>query len=65
LSELLRTYQNVVSQQLRDFGGHLAKFMGDGVMAYFGWPQASEDAVERALRASLEIIAAVAKIRTA
>jgi class 3 adenylate cyclase len=64
LSELLRIYQNVVSQQLRDFGGHLAKFMGDGVMAYFGWPQASEDAVERALRASLEIITAVTKIRT-
>ena len=39
--------------------GHVAKFLGDGVLAYFGWPQASEDAAERAVRAGLAVASAV------
>jgi class 3 adenylate cyclase len=64
MSEVLRAYQDAVSAELRKFGGHLAKFMGDGVLAYFGWPQASEDAAERALRAGLGIVEAVARIKS-
>ena len=40
----------------RRFEGHVAKFMGDGVLAYFGWPQAHEDEAERAVRAGLAIV---------
>ena len=38
------------------WGGHVAKYMGDGVLAYFGWPQAHEDEAERAVRAGLELV---------
>ena len=41
------------------FEGHVAKFMGDGVLAYFGWPRAHEDEAERAVRAGLAVAAAV------
>ena len=44
--------------------GHVAKFMGDGVLAYFGWPRAHEDEAERAVRAGLAIAAAVARLAT-
>jgi len=64
MSQVLRAYQDAVSAELRKYGGHLAKFMGDGVLAYFGWPQASEDAAERALRAGLGIVEAVARIES-
>ena len=41
------------------WGGHVAKYMGDGVLAYFGWPQAHEDDAERAVRAGLELVEAL------
>jgi class 3 adenylate cyclase len=41
------------------FGGFLAKYMGDGALVYFGYPQAHEDDAERAVRAGLELVAAV------
>ena len=44
------------------FEGHVAKFMGDGVLAYFGWPRSHEDEAERAVRAGLAIVAAVARL---
>ena len=44
------------------FEGHVAKFMGDGVLAYFGWPRAHEDEAERAVRAGLATTAAVARL---
>ena len=43
------------------WGGHVAKYMGDGVLAYFGWPQAHEDDAERAVRAGLALVEAVAR----
>ena len=46
------------------FGGFVAKYMGDGVLVYFGYPQAHEDDAERAVRAGLELIAAVAGLKT-
>jgi hypothetical protein len=45
------------------FEGHVAKYMGDGVLAYFGWPQAHEDDGERAIRAGLAIVDAVRGLR--
>ena len=45
------------------FGGFVAKYMGDGVLVYFGYPQAHEDDAERAVRAGLELIAAVAALK--
>ena len=48
---------------MQRFGGFVAKYMGDGVLIYFGYPQAHEDDAERAVRAGLEIVAAVAGLK--
>ncbi len=55
----IRIYQNAVAGEILRFEGHIAKFMGDGVLAYFGWPQAHEDDAERAVRAGLALARAV------
>jgi class 3 adenylate cyclase/predicted ATPase len=55
MSGIIRSYQNAVAGEIARFEGHVAKFMGDGVLAYFGWPQAHEDDAERAVRAGLSI----------
>ena len=62
MGALLRLYQNTVAGEITRLEGHVAKFMGDGVLAYFGWPAAHEDEAERAVRAALAIGAAVAAI---
>src|SRR5262245_20363740 len=62
MGEVIRAYQNAVAGEITRFEGHVAKFMGDGVLAYFGWPKVHEDEAERAVRAGLAIIAAVAKL---
>ncbi len=59
MREVLRGYQSAVTGELQRMEGHVAKFMGDGVLAYFGWPVAREDAAERAVRAALSVCAAV------
>ena len=46
MRETLTAYQNTVAGEIARFDGHLAKFMGDGVLAYFGWPRAHEDEAE-------------------
>jgi class 3 adenylate cyclase/predicted ATPase len=61
---VLHEYQNSVSGEIARFAGHVAKFMGDGVLCYFGWPTAHEDAAERAVRAGLAIVEAVAGLAT-
>jgi class 3 adenylate cyclase len=48
---------------VRRFGGFIAKYMGDGVLVYFGYPQAHEDDAERAVRAGLELVAAVSDLK--
>jgi class 3 adenylate cyclase/tetratricopeptide (TPR) repeat protein len=63
LREVLRSYQNEVTRAIVRYGGHVAKYLGDGVMAYFGWPSAYEDHAERAIRAGLEALAAVQSLR--
>lgn len=60
MGELLRAYQQAVVREIASFEGHVAKFMGDGVLAYFGWPRAHEDEAERSVRAGLAIVQAVA-----
>src|SRR6516162_4358973 len=58
LREELRGYQNAVSTVVARYDGFVAKFMGDGVLVYFGYPRAHEDDAERAVRAGLECSAA-------
>ena len=62
MREVLRDYQNAVAGEITRYEGHVAKFMGDGVLAYFGWPRAHEDEAERAVRAGLAVSAAVARL---
>jgi class 3 adenylate cyclase len=62
LSEIIRTYHRTVADAIGRFDGYVAKYMGDGVLTYFGYPQAHEDDAERAVRAGLAVIEAVARL---
>jgi class 3 adenylate cyclase len=64
LREIISAYQNCVADAVHRFGGFVAKYMGDGVLVYFGYPQAHEDDAERAVRAGLELIAAIINLKT-
>jgi class 3 adenylate cyclase len=64
MRELIRTYQNTVAGEISRFEGHIAQFLGDGVLAYFGWPRAHEDDAERAVRAGLAVTAAASRLIT-
>jgi class 3 adenylate cyclase/predicted ATPase len=64
LREVISAYQKCVTETVQRFDGFVAKYMGDGVLVYFGYPQAHEDDAERAVRAGLELIAAVADLKT-
>ncbi|HEX2725445.1 MAG TPA: AAA family ATPase, partial [Beijerinckiaceae bacterium] len=60
LREIVNAYHLCVAKTVARYHGYIARTMGDGVMAYFGYPQAREDDVERAVRASLALVEAVA-----
>ena len=62
LREVISAYQKCVAETVRRFDGFVAKYMGDGVLIYFGYPQAHEDDAERAVRAGLELIGAVSAL---
>jgi class 3 adenylate cyclase len=64
LRVVMRAYQNASEAAVTRSGGHVAKFLGDGVLAYFGWPFAHEDAAERAIRAGLEVVDVVPRLVT-
>ena len=64
LREVISAYQRCVTEAVRRFDRFLAKYMGDGVLVYFGYPKAHEDDAERAIRAGLELIAAVTGLET-
>ena len=64
LREVISAYQKCVTETVGRFGGFVAKYMGDGVLVYFGYPQAHEDDAERAVRAGLELIATVTSLKT-
>jgi class 3 adenylate cyclase len=59
LREVISAYQTCVAETVRRFGGFVAKYMGDGVLIYFGYPEAHEDDGERAVRAGLELVTAI------
>ena len=62
LGEIVRIYQDNCADIVSRYEGYVARYMGDGILAYFGYPQAHEDDAEHALRAGLEIIKTVAKL---
>src|SRR5207302_4841424 len=62
LRELIGDYHRAVSESVGRFDGFVAKYMGDGVLIYFGYPRAHEDDAERAVRAGLAVIEAVGKL---
>ena len=61
LSAVIQAYQERVNEIAARYGGFIARYLGDGVLIYFGWPQKREDDPERAVRAALDIIAAMGK----
>jgi class 3 adenylate cyclase/tetratricopeptide (TPR) repeat protein len=63
LREVISAYQKCVAETVQRFGGFVAKYMGDGVLIYFGYPKANEDDAERAVHAGLESIAAVTGLK--
>ena len=64
LRDVISAYQKCVADSVQRFGGFLAKYMGDGVLVYFGYPQAHEDDAERAVRAGLELVSAATELDT-
>lgn len=56
---VIRTYRDICDEEIRRYGGHIARLIGDGLLAYFGVPQAHENDPERAVRASLAVAAAI------
>jgi class 3 adenylate cyclase len=64
LRDVIASYQKCVAETVVRFGGFVAKYMGDGVLVYFGYPQAHEDDAQRAVRAGLELITAVTALQT-
>ncbi len=64
MGRVIRAYQDTCTKVIERWGGHVAKYMGDGVLAYFGWPQAHEDEAERAVRSGLAMIETLAELET-
>src|SRR5215468_1540366 len=64
LREVISAYQKCAAETVQRFGGFVAKYLGDGVLVYFGYPQAHEDDAERAVRAGLELVATVGALKT-
>jgi class 3 adenylate cyclase len=62
LRDVMRVYQAACAGVINRFEGHVAKFLGDGVLAYFGWPRAHEDDAERAVHAGLSLVEAVGRL---
>ncbi len=65
LQEVIRAYQEACAKVVARYNGYVAKYMGDGVLVYFGYPQAHENDAERAARAGLGIVEAMADIGSA
>jgi predicted ATPase/class 3 adenylate cyclase len=63
MADLIRAFQGAVTSAVTRFEGHVAKWMGDAAMVYFGYPRAHEDDAERATRAAVALIEAVAALR--
>jgi class 3 adenylate cyclase/predicted ATPase len=64
LREVISAYHKSVAETVQRFGGFVAKYMGDGILIYFGYPQAHEDDADRAVRAGLKLVAAVTALKS-
>src|SRR6202789_2633797 len=64
LRDVFAAYSSCAEETVSRFGGNVAQYMGDGILVYFGYPHAHEDDAEQAVRAGLELIAAVAGLKT-
>ena len=62
MGRVIRAYQDCCAKVIERWDGHVAKYMGDGVVVYFGWPRAHEDDAERAVRAGLDVTDAVGRL---
>ena len=62
LRDVLTGYHRAVADTVGRFGGFVAKYMGDGILVYFGYPQAHEDDAERAVRAGLAVMDAISRV---
>src|SRR5262249_42973932 len=62
--DVVRAYQTACTEVIRRYDGHIAQLLGDGLLVYFGYPQAHEDDAQRAVRTGLGILAAMDDLRT-
>src|SRR5262245_3081392 len=62
LREVVRAYQETSAAMIQRFGGYIAQYLGDGLLVYFGYPQAHEDDAQRAVRAGLGLLAALEEL---
>lgn len=62
LSAVIRRFQGTCAAIIKQGGGHIARYMGDGILAYFGYPQAHEDDAESAVRTALDLVAKVGQL---
>jgi class 3 adenylate cyclase len=60
--EVVRAYQDTCAKVIARYEGHIAQYLGDGLLVYFGYPQAHEDDAQRAVRAGLGIVEAMAQL---
>jgi class 3 adenylate cyclase len=64
LRDVVRAFQAACAEVVSRYGGTISRYMGDGILVLFGYPQAYEDAAERAVRAGLGMVEAVARLPT-
>src|SRR5205807_5263522 len=64
LREVVRAYQAACAEVIQRFDGHIAQYLGDGLLVYFGYPQAHEDTVQRAVRSGLGMVEAMGTLNT-
>jgi class 3 adenylate cyclase len=64
LREVVRAYQDTCAKVIARFEGHIAQYLGDGLLVYFGYPRAHEDDAQRAVRAGLGMIDALEQLNT-
>jgi class 3 adenylate cyclase len=64
LREIIGSYQRACADVVAPLEGHIARFLGDGVLVYFGWPEAHEDDAERAVRAGRALVGSIAQLET-
>jgi class 3 adenylate cyclase/predicted ATPase len=64
MARVIGAYQDEVAREVARYEGHVANYLGDGVLAFFGWPHAHEDDAERAVRTGLALTVAVARLQT-